>query len=121
MEFLGIGGLADKYMNELPYGQQRIVQLARGLATQPRLLLLDEVSAGLNPREVEELERVLRQVQSQGVTLLVVEHNVPLVMRFSDKVVVLHFGQKVAEGRPEEIAKDLQVLECYLGKEATYA
>jgi ABC-type branched-subunit amino acid transport system ATPase component len=121
LRFFGIESAAQKTMSELPYGQQRKVQLARALATDPRLLLLDEISAGLNPREVEDLEESLHDVRKRGVTLLVIEHNVPLVRRIADRVVVLRFGRKIAEGTPDEIAEHREVLEHFLGTGAAGA
>ena len=115
LQFFGIESAAERTMSELPYGQQRKVQLARALATGPRLLLLDEISAGLNPREVEDLGVSLNKVRERGVTLMVIEHNVPLVRRLADHVVVLRFGRKIAEGSPDEIAENAEVLEHFLG------
>lgn len=116
LEFLEIGELADVRAGDLAYGQQRLVELARALALEPSLLLLDEPAAGLNSHEVEELEEKLRTANASGVSILCVEHNMKLIMSISDNIVVLNYGKKIASGSPEQISKNEIVVEAYLGK-----
>ena len=93
------------------------LELARALATRPKVLLLDEVMAGLNPTEVDELISLLKEVNRQGVSILLIEHVMRGVMALSERVIVINYGVKIAEGSPQEIVKDKQVIEAYLGKE----
>ena len=115
LERLGIADLAGKDALGLPFGRQRVVELARALAAQPRLLLLDEPACGLNPRETEEMASLIASIRSSGVTVLVVEHDMSLVMGISDEVLVLSYGEKIAEGTPREIQSNAQVVSIYLG------
>ena len=116
MEFLGIGPLAGLEASSLSYGQQRSVELARALASEPRMLLLDEPAAGLNMRETSDLARLIARIRDRGVTVLVVEHDMSLVMSISDEVVVLSFGEKIAEADPRSVQQDPDVVRVYLGE-----
>jgi len=118
---LGLSALADKRVHELPYGQQRLVEIAKALMTGARTLLLDEPAAGLHPDEALALRGILAALRARGTTILLVEHNMPFVLSIADRVVVLEFGHKIAEGTPEEISQDRRVIDSYLGKEPDVA
>jgi branched-chain amino acid transport system ATP-binding protein len=114
---LQLSDRAEQPAASLPFGKQRLAEIARALATEPQLLLLDEPAAGLNIYETRELAELILRIRDRGVTVLLVEHDMSLVMDISDEIVVLNYGQKVAEGRPEEIQKDPEVIRIYLGGE----
>jgi len=116
LEFVGLGEKANKPAMELRLAERKRLEIARALATRPKLLLLDEVAAGLNEAEIQEMIRLLRQIHTQGITLLVVEHVMSLVMDLSYRVVVLNEGKKIADGLPEIVANDQQVINVYLGQ-----
>lgn len=117
LDFLGISGFEKSRPAGMPYGIQKLVELARALAVQPRLLLLDEPAAGMNEQETIEMSRIIREIRNNlGITVLVVEHDMSLVMPICDRVIVLNSGEKLAEGKPEEIKTNPDVLEVFLGK-----
>lgn len=121
LEALGISHLARKHVHELPYGQQRLVEIAKALMTGSKVLLLDEPAAGLHREEVHALRALLVALRQRGTTILLVEHNMPFVLSVADHVVVLEFGRKLTDGTPEDISHDERVIDSYLGKEQDIA
>ena len=115
LEFMGIENIKDKKLSEIPFEKQRLVEITRALASEPEILLLDEPAAGLNITETRSLIRTIKKIREKGITILLVEHDMDMVMDVSDWIIVLNFGEKIAEGTPEQIQHNQEVIKIYLG------
>lgn len=120
LTFVGLEGLGDHLARNLPYGAQRRLEIARALANKPSLLLLDEPTAGMNPQETDKMTKFIRTLRDElGMTILLIEHDMNVVMGISDQITVLDYGTKIAEGKPKEIQSNQRVIEAYLGPDVT--
>jgi branched-chain amino acid transport system ATP-binding protein len=120
LSFVGLAGKKDQLGNGLTLVERKRLEIAKALATKPKLLLLDEVMAGLNPTEVEEALILIRKIRDSGVTIFLIEHVMQVIMNLSDRIAIIHYGEKISEGVPQEMAKDKRVIEAYLGKEYVF-
>jgi branched-chain amino acid transport system ATP-binding protein len=119
LEKVGLAGLVNEFAKNLPYGAQRRLEIARALATEPCLLLLDEPAAGMNPQETHELDQLICRISAEeGIAILLIEHDMKLVMNISNPIYVMEYGKKIAQGSPKQIRENPKVVEAYLGEEA---
>ena len=116
LDFIGLYNVKDEFVNNLPYGQQKLTEFGRALMMDPTMLLLDEPAAGLNPSERIEFVNIVLRAWEKGIDILMIEHNMDVVMNISQKITVINFGKKIAEGTPSEIQNDDEVIKAYLGE-----
>jgi branched-chain amino acid transport system ATP-binding protein len=116
LQFTGLSEERNTISKGLPLGMRKRLEIARALATQPELLLLDESFAGLNPTELNESIQIIRKIREKGITVMIIEHHMKVIMSISDRIVVLNYGEKIAEGTPQEIRHNPLVIEAYLGE-----
>ncbi len=116
LDFVGLGTKRDHRISEIPVADRKRLELARALVMEPKLLLLDEVMAGLNPREIEDFMKIITEVNRKGITILMIEHVMKAVMGISTRIMVLHYGRRIALGSPKEISENEDVIKCYLGE-----
>ena len=117
LDMVGLKEIADRPAASIPIGSQRLLEIARALASEPQILLLDEPAAGLNTQETRQLGALIRTIKEMGITVVIVEHDMELVMDISDEIIVLNYGKRIAEGKPVEIQTNQEVIDVYLGKE----
>ena len=121
LEIVGLSGQAGRNASDLTLGEQKRLEIARALATRPKILFLDEPMGGLNPTEIDEACELVRRIRERGITIMLVEHHMKAIMRISDRVIVLHHGVKIGDASPAEIVKNRDVIAAYLGKGAVHA
>ena len=117
LEFMGLAEYANEKAGSLSYGMQKNLEIARALALKPKVVLLDEPASGLNTQDLDELSKRILNIRDKGITVVLIEHKMDVVMSISDHIAVLNFGKKIADGTPEEIRSNHEVIEAYLGKE----
>lgn len=121
VNFVGLGGKKDSLSKNLPTGERKKLELARALSLEPKMLLMDETMAGLNTKETEDTIQLTKKIRDQGITIIIIEHNIHVITSLSDRVAILHHGEKIAEGIPTEVIKEEKVIKAYLGEDYQHA